>query len=286
MDSLSTVLNLVKQGDWGISLDLKDAYVHVPIYKTHKIYLRFCLKNGRALQFKALPFGPTSSPRVFYKNCGSSCCSLKVKGHKTGCLSRRLVPSESGKKSNNIRSRISTQSPCRTRIHNKLKKVHFGSITTDNILRGNVSLGSGDRFANSGKNVQNQNQNSQRFSSPSRDNVILLRNNSQCKITHETCSNTSVEILETSFSEVKVQLLQSNKPSKMVVRSNQHKQGRSWETHATMTTDASTSVGWGGHMGTQIAQGTWNLSRKNFHINCLDMEAVIRTIKHILSQLR
>ncbi|VDI17093.1 Hypothetical predicted protein [Mytilus galloprovincialis] len=67
MDSLSTVLNLVKQGDWGISLDLKDAYLHVPIYKTHKKYLRFCLKNGRALQFKALPFGPTSAPRVFTK---------------------------------------------------------------------------------------------------------------------------------------------------------------------------------------------------------------------------
>ncbi|VDI57299.1 Hypothetical predicted protein [Mytilus galloprovincialis] len=80
MDSLSTVLNLVKQGDWGISLDLKDAYLHVPIYKTHKKYLRFCLKNGRALQFKALPFGPTSAPRVFTKIVAVVAAHLRSRG--------------------------------------------------------------------------------------------------------------------------------------------------------------------------------------------------------------
>lgn len=200
-------------------------------------------KKRESSSVQGSTFRSNLSPKSFYKNCGSSSCPFKVKGHKTGCLSRRLVPSESGKKSINIRSRISTQSPCRTRIHNKLKKVHFGSITTDNILRGNVSLESGDRFANRGKNVKinsfipgndpSKSSNSQRFSSPSRDNVILLRNNSQCKITHETCSNTSVKILETSFSGSGVQspnYCTSKKPSKMVVRSNQHKKGEIIET--------------------------------------------------------
>ncbi|CAC5396445.1 unnamed protein product [Mytilus coruscus] len=185
---------------------------------------------------------------------------------------------------------------------NEIENVHFGSITTDNILRDNVSFGSGDRFANSGENIQINNfspdndlsksSNSQRFSSPFRENVILLRNNSQCQIIHENCSNTSVKILETSFSESGIQspnYCTSKKPSKMVVKSNQHNKGEIIETlgnHATMTTDALTSVGWGGHLGTQIAQGTLNLSEKKLHINCLEMEAVIRTIKHFLSQLK
>ena len=66
MDTLSTVINLVKPEDWAISLDLKDAYMHVPIFKKHRQYLRFCIK-GQCYQWKALCFGPTSAPRVFTK---------------------------------------------------------------------------------------------------------------------------------------------------------------------------------------------------------------------------
>ncbi len=66
MDTLSTVLNLVKMGDQAISLDLRDAYYHIGIHPKHQPYLRFCVQ-GKAYQFKALCFGPTSAPRVFSK---------------------------------------------------------------------------------------------------------------------------------------------------------------------------------------------------------------------------
>jgi hypothetical protein len=66
MDTLSKVLNIVKTGDWAISLDLNDAYLHVPIFHTHRKYLRFCIQN-QCYQFKVLCFGSTSAPRVFTK---------------------------------------------------------------------------------------------------------------------------------------------------------------------------------------------------------------------------
>jgi len=66
MDTITKVLNLVKQGDWAISLDLKDAYFHVHIFKKHRKFLRFCV-NNQVYQFKTLCFGPTSAPRVFTK---------------------------------------------------------------------------------------------------------------------------------------------------------------------------------------------------------------------------
>ena len=66
MDSLSRVINLVKKGDWAISLDLKDAYMHIPIFPSHKRFLRFCIK-GKCYQFTCLCFGPTIAPRVFTK---------------------------------------------------------------------------------------------------------------------------------------------------------------------------------------------------------------------------
>ena len=66
MDTLIKVLNLVKPNDWAIFLDLKDAYLHVPIHKSHRKHLRFCIQ-GKVYQFVALCFGPTQSPRCFTK---------------------------------------------------------------------------------------------------------------------------------------------------------------------------------------------------------------------------
>jgi len=66
MDTLSKVLNLVKPQDWALSLDLKDAYFHIPIHNTHRKFLRFCIQ-GKMYQFVALCFGPAQAPRVFTK---------------------------------------------------------------------------------------------------------------------------------------------------------------------------------------------------------------------------
>ena len=46
------------------SLDLTDAYLHIPIHHRSRKYLRFTLR-GRVYQFKALPFGLSASPFVF-----------------------------------------------------------------------------------------------------------------------------------------------------------------------------------------------------------------------------
>ena len=54
------------QGQWLTSLDLKDAYFHIGIDPADRRYLRFC-HNGTAWQFTVLPFGLSTSPRVFTK---------------------------------------------------------------------------------------------------------------------------------------------------------------------------------------------------------------------------
>lgn len=66
MDCLSKVINLVQQGDWAISIDLADAYLHIPIHVRFRKYLRFCIQ-GKAYQFTCLCFGPTLAPRTFTK---------------------------------------------------------------------------------------------------------------------------------------------------------------------------------------------------------------------------
>ncbi len=51
---------------WFAAIDLKDAYFHVSILPRHRPFLRFAFE-GRAWQYRVLPFGLSLSPRVFTK---------------------------------------------------------------------------------------------------------------------------------------------------------------------------------------------------------------------------
>ncbi|XP_067650905.1 uncharacterized protein [Haliotis asinina] len=53
----------VERGDWLTSIDLKDAYLHVPMHPEFQKYLRFSF-DGVCYQFRVLPFGITTAPRV------------------------------------------------------------------------------------------------------------------------------------------------------------------------------------------------------------------------------
>ncbi|VDI26145.1 Hypothetical predicted protein [Mytilus galloprovincialis] len=56
----------LKIGDWAVKLDLQDAYFHIPIHKHYRKFLRFSIL-GKKYQYRALPFGLRSAPRIFTK---------------------------------------------------------------------------------------------------------------------------------------------------------------------------------------------------------------------------
>jgi len=66
MEGISWVKELLKEGDWMCSVDLKDAYLLVAIAKQHRKYLRF-VWEGITYEFTCLPFGLCSAPRIFTK---------------------------------------------------------------------------------------------------------------------------------------------------------------------------------------------------------------------------
>lgn len=66
MDTLDSVVQLVKPGCYMASVDLKDAYYTVPIHKDHQKFLKFKFK-GSLFKYTCLPNGLSSAPRIFTK---------------------------------------------------------------------------------------------------------------------------------------------------------------------------------------------------------------------------
>ncbi|MBV2113362.1 MAG: hypothetical protein KUF82_20615 [Candidatus Thiodiazotropha sp. (ex Ctena orbiculata)] len=64
METLDSVRLALRKDDWAISLDLKDAYFHIPIHPRSRRYLRFHFM-GTTYQFRALAFGLAPAPYVF-----------------------------------------------------------------------------------------------------------------------------------------------------------------------------------------------------------------------------
>jgi len=81
METISSVWTSLIPNNFCMSIDLTDAYFHVPVATASRKYLRI-LRNGRVYQFKALPFGLSSSPWIFTQVIGE----VKKMVHKNNIL--------------------------------------------------------------------------------------------------------------------------------------------------------------------------------------------------------
>ena len=66
MEGIHTLKDFLRPNDWLAKVDLKDGYFTIPIYQSHRKYLRFSVQNN-VYEFTCLPFGLTSAPWVFTK---------------------------------------------------------------------------------------------------------------------------------------------------------------------------------------------------------------------------
>ena len=66
MEGVHLLKDLLQKGDWMVTIDLKDAYLSVPVAQEHRFFLRFTW-GCQLFQFQCLPFGLSTAPRVFTK---------------------------------------------------------------------------------------------------------------------------------------------------------------------------------------------------------------------------
>ena len=66
METVKSVRQAMRLNNWAVSIDLTDAYLHIPIHHQSLKYLRFVHKD-QVCHFTALPFGMSLSPLIFSK---------------------------------------------------------------------------------------------------------------------------------------------------------------------------------------------------------------------------
>lgn len=79
MEGLHTVRETLRKGDWMTSIDLQDAYNHIPMAASARPFLRYIIQ-GRHFQFKGMPFGLSSAPLIFTKIMRPVVQRLREKG--------------------------------------------------------------------------------------------------------------------------------------------------------------------------------------------------------------
>ena len=79
METLKVILQDLRSHDWAVSINLKDAYLHVPVYPRSRRLLGFKFL-GKAYTYKVLPFGLKDSPWVFSRIVATVIGHLRLQG--------------------------------------------------------------------------------------------------------------------------------------------------------------------------------------------------------------
>ena len=67
MESTRSIRVAIRKGDWAVSLDLTDAFYHIPIASSSRKYLRFVIE-GEVLQFQGSSLRPQVRPSSAYED--------------------------------------------------------------------------------------------------------------------------------------------------------------------------------------------------------------------------
>ena len=91
METAQTVFRSVRRNDWMVSIDLKDAYLQIPIHPASHRFLRFTA-GGRTWQFRVLCFGLHGASSLHLSD--GSCLRVPPSvGRPDASVSRRLADS-------------------------------------------------------------------------------------------------------------------------------------------------------------------------------------------------
>ena len=292
METIQTVWETLSPGNYTFSLDLQDAYFHVPIHVNFRKYLRFAFE-GKIYQFRALPFGLSTSPWAFTRvvsevkkmvhllnimlNLYLDDWLVQVVSYQLGLeqaqmmldLCRELgllvnlekselTPSQDfvfiGARFNLVRALVFPSEANATKVAKLVWLFRTSKAQTARKWQSLLgTLGSQDRFIRYARFHMR----------PIQWHLALVWNQT---------TDSRDKLLEVP-DYIKEHLKWWQVPHRL----SQGVPLLPPQFDLKMFTDASTS-GWGGQVEDQLYQGTWSHQEKNLHINVLEMRAIYMTL--------
>ncbi|XP_063954936.1 uncharacterized protein LOC135153934 [Lytechinus pictus] len=291
METLASILPSLQASDWAVSLDLRDAYFHIPIHPAYR--------------YRAMPFGLRPAPRVFIRVVIAVAAHLRERGlrlfvylddwllfanSKAKLLSHLSlllrVTQELGfvvnwEKSDLSPSRVPTYVGAVLDLPNQIAR------PSPDRVRAIVSLARSLRERSLSGSLSQRAQ----FCESSHMAEITRVYGKPCR--HPTGLSPAYETLSETPALLQTERRFSASPDPPVSRDPSQpgrldanvlcSEGQALPP-AALTTDASLT-GWGGHCAGEMALGVWSSQRTLPHINVLEMRAVINSLKHFRHRL-
>ena len=292
METVTSVLLSVREGNFLASLDLKDAYFQILIHGSSRKLLRF-MSEGTVYQFRALCFGLSTAPQVFTRVFAVVSACAHSHGIRLFCyLDDWLVLSSSEKEAKQaIQSLLSL---CRTLGIVIDEKSDLVSSQTAKYLGMTIDTGTGKVFPSLAR-VEKFLSVADSFcaveSPPAQLWQVILGHLSSLEglVPHGRLRMRSLQWhLKTHWSP------ESDPPSLPVALPEEVRRDLSWwmvrdhlltgvrfgtpapDLH--LYSDASCS-GWGAHLLDQHVSGIWSDQEKLLHINLLEMKALFLALQ-------
>jgi hypothetical protein len=300
METNPSILQHINQGDWLCSLDLKDAYFHVEIHPKHRPYLRFAFQ-GRCYQFLCLPFGLSSAPRVFTKILAPIVGLIHQEGivflpYLDDCL---LVASDVQTLSSNVQVALDL-----------LQRAGFNINWKKSFLQPSQTLQFlGMRIDTDQARISLPEDRASHLVQCAR--LFVAPRYLPARLFLRLLGLMVASLLVVPHARLRMRPIQmyflstwraSRHPLNMpvLVPHSLISHLEFWKTKSrlvggvpmfpvppqvTVTTDAC-NTGWGGHLGSLKVQGLWTSSQMALHINCLEMLAVLHTLRAFRQQIQ
>lgn len=286
METLRSILDSLRHLDFLVSLDLREAYLHIPIHPSHRRFLRFCYHNNH-FQYRALPFGLSSAPRVFTKIMISLVAQWRLSGiHVHPYLDDLLLRASSYDQAKHHTQQILTSlakhgfqvNHGKSHLEPSQLITHLGAVIDTN--QGRISL-TPERVRSILQSI--------RLALRSRStNVLLLARIQGLMIASIDCVPWArFHSRELQWFLLPYQRLIIHKITKRLTLPPIVKQSFQWwmspsllkgrrlwpPQEIQLTTDASLR-GWGATLQNSFAQGKWNIQEQTHSINFLELRAI------------
>ena len=294
-ETQAQIRSALSPNQWTFSIDLTDAFFHVPIHRDSRRYLRFQYK-GRVFQYRALPFGLKTAPWIFTAVMAQIQSMPETRDIKIHLyLDDWIVPVSSF--TQGVTQASVLLQLCRTLgLMINLEKsdlipsqvfVHLG--VHYNLLTYRAQM--------SQDNIEELRLWGHKFLSgppPSARTWLGVIGFLYSQVRLTEYGRLRIRQIQWALKEQWVPA--SGKLDQRVPVTTEAREAMSWwltrdnidrgspirpqEASVLLQTDAS-MVGWGGHSGELSFHGTWDLQESQLHINVLEMRAVFNSLKKL-----